>query len=118
MNLTDVMAGMAALIDGLTYPYPVETVTVPCSVVGYPTDIVYDNPGVRILLPVWRIVGGDGEEARDALSDALADQTSVKEALDGLHAWGDVRVTNATVDPILIGTITYPALRFDTEVLV
>lgn len=117
MNLTDIMAGIAGLIDGLVYPYPSESVSVPCSVVGYPTEIVFDTP-TTVTLPVWRLVGGDGIDARDALSDALADQSSVKEALDGLHAWGDVRVTNAVVEAVSIGAITYPALKFDVEVYV
>jgi hypothetical protein len=120
MNLTDIMDGLAGLMTGTSYPYPADTVEVPCTVVGYPTTITYDmTPGSSVVvLPVWQLVGGDDMTARDLLSDALADAGSVKEALDGAHDWGDVRVTDATVEVVALGTLTYPALRFQIEVLV
>lgn len=119
MNLTDIMEGIADLIPGLAYPFPVDAVSVPCAVVGYPVDLEYDlTPSShKVVLPVWRVVGGSGIEARDAISDALADQGSVKDAIDGAHLWGDVRVTEAHVEQVSIGAIAYPAIRFDCEVI-
>lgn len=120
MTLTDIMDGLASLVTGLVYPYPVETVTVPCTVIGFPTEVVYDltyADTATFRIPVWRVVGGTGIAARDAVSDALTEALSVKDALDGTHDFGAVRVTNADVSEVTIGAVTYPAVRFDTEVL-
>jgi hypothetical protein len=120
MSLTDVMDGLAALLAGTVYSWPAEEVTVPCSVIGYPTQIQYDMTATSaiVLLPVWRVVGGDGEAARDSISDAISEAGSVKALLDGAHVWGDVRVTEAAIEQIAIGAVTYPAVRFDLEVIV
>lgn len=125
MDLTAIMEGLAGRAEGLAsnvYDYPAESVTVPCIVVGYPTDIEFDTAfqrgGDRLTVPVWYVVGkGTTKFARDALSVVLAGVASVKSQLDGDTDFGDVRVTDASIDEITIGAVTYIAARFDTEVL-
>lgn len=117
-TLTEVMTGIAALLDGTVYPFPPDSVVVPCTVVGYP-DIEYDAlaPGSHVLtMPLWRLVAGPDTSVRSYTSDAITESESVK-VIDGLHAFGDVRLTDATIEPVLVGALTYPAIRFDCEVL-
>jgi hypothetical protein len=116
--MSDIMDGLAALAAPLvpqTYAFPVEAVTVPCVVVGYP-DVVYDHD--VWTLPVYFLVGApDRVEARDALSLILTEAASIKEAFDGAHAWGDVRVTDASIEEVKVSAVSYLAARFNVEVL-
>lgn len=126
-DMTATMDGLAALItaDSLVsqvYAYPVESVTVPCAVVGYPTEIEFDltfqRGGDRVELPVWFIVGKTGtKDARDRLSVVLADATSVKDSLDGSQSFGSVRVTDASIEEVTVSGVAYLSARFDVEVL-
>lgn len=118
------MDGMATSMAGLAgnvYAWPVDAISVPCIVVGYPTridfDTAYARGGDQLVFPLWFVVGKtSGKDARDALSDVIDDASSVKSALDGTHTWGDCRVTDCQVDELTIGAVTYLAAKFDCEV--
>jgi hypothetical protein len=126
-NLTAVMDGLATLATAATiapqvYAYPVEAVTVPCVVVGYPTDITFDvvfgRGGDEMTLPVWVLVGKTGtKDARDRLSTLLGDASSIKSALDGAQSWGDVRVTDAKITEVTVAGVVYLAAEFTVEVV-
>jgi hypothetical protein len=117
----DGMATAMASLAGNVYAWPAESVTVPCIVVGYPTEIELDmtmaRGGDRYVFPVWFVVGQtNNKDARDALSAILEDTSSVKSALDGAQTWGDCRVTSAEVAQLVIGAVTYLAAKFDAEI--
>lgn len=117
------MDQIAALISAPNvYAYPAEAVTVPCAIVAYPSEIEYDltfgSDSVRLVFPIFYVVGGSGDEARDAISAVLVEAPSIKASLDGAHAFGDVRVTDAQIEDVSIAGVTYLATRFDAEVLV
>jgi hypothetical protein len=126
-NLTAIMDGLADLATsaGLVenaYAWPADSIAVPCIVVGYPTrttfDITYQRGGDEMTFPVWAVVGKTTtKDARDRLSTLLGDVSSVKSAFDGLRSFGDVRVTNASIDEIAVGGITYLAALFEVEVI-
>lgn len=122
-TLSEIMDGLAALIDTPnSYAYPVESISVPCTVVGYPTEVIFDltynRGGDKITLPVWYILGRSGsKDARDALSDAMTGVGSLKEALDGAHSFGDVRCTDASVEEITVAAVTYIAIKVKVEVI-
>jgi hypothetical protein len=126
-NLTAVMDGLAALASaaGLApdvYAWPVDSITVPCVVVGYPSEILFDltfqRGGDELTVPVWYVVGDTStKDARDRLSTIVGDASSVKSALDGAQAFGDVRVVSAAVERITVGSIAYLAVRFDAEII-
>jgi hypothetical protein len=120
-TLAGVMDGLAALFSvtpANVYPYPVESITVPCVVVGYARvdfDATMGRGADTWECPVWWVVGKSGTDAaRDALSVA---ETTGKAALDGLHAFGDVRVTAAEIAEFTVGAVTYLGVRFDCEVI-
>jgi PKD repeat protein len=129
-TLSRVMDGLAALVTAgafvdNVYAFPSPTVTVPCFVVGYPTDVVFDTtfqgtlgyqPHNRYDIPVWFLVAqGDSLSARDALSNVLTDANSVKSVLDGLHTFGTTRCTNAAIEQVPVADVVYVGIRFDTE---
>ncbi len=121
------MDGLAALVTSAAltpnvYPYPIESIAVPCTVIGYPERIDFDNTfgrgSDRADVPLWVIVGKTGTaDARDALSTLIADASSVKSALDGQHAFGAVRVTDASIQEIAVGGVTYMAVKFSCDVI-
>jgi hypothetical protein len=125
-QLTLIMRALATAIDdaGLVaqvYDFPVESVTVPCVVVGYPTrwefDAAFGQTGVgTAVLPLWYAVGKTGtEDARNALSDVLSQAGSVKTLLEAITAY-DVRVTSAEVAEMVISGVAYLAAKFECEV--
>jgi len=126
-NLTAIMDGLATLVTdaGLAvnvYAFPPDDFTVPCAVVGYPTEILFDitaqRGGDQMTLPLWFAVGlSNTKSARDALSTILGDASSIKSTLDGAQSFGDVRVTDATIDRITVASGTYLAAKFDVEVI-
>jgi hypothetical protein len=122
-SLVDVMDGLAGLLTLVPtrYAWPVESITVPCAVVGYPSRIDFDltmNRGADTwVVPVWYVVGKTGtEDARNALSDILNEAGSVKALLDGAHTFGDVRVTGAEISELVVTGVSYVAAKFDCEV--
>lgn len=125
-TLSEIMDGLAALAPGAltqnVYAWPVESVTVPCVVVGYPTrvdfDLTFQHGGNTFLIPVWMVVGQTASKAaRDNLSTALTGVSSVKTAFDGVHAFGSVRVTDASVETFVIGELAHISIRYSIEVL-
>ena len=127
-------AAMSATMDGLAtlattaalapnvYAWPVNAVTTPCVVIGYPTNIDFDltfgRGGDTMTLPVWFVVGPTNtKDARDRLSAILADATSIKSTFDGAQTFGDVRVTDAKITQITIGAVEQLAAEFTVEVV-
>ena len=126
------MVTMAALMDGVAasllsatvapenYAYPAQAVTVPCTVVGYPT-IEYDGTMGRGMdtwvVPVWYVTGkSNAKDSRDLVSAAMIGANSVKTALDGAHSWGDARVLRSEPAELQIGEATYLAAKSECEV--
>jgi hypothetical protein len=124
-KMARIMDGLASLCSELadnTYAWPAQSVTIPCVVVGYPTKIDFDltfrRGGDTVELPVWFVAGPAGRlEVRNLLSDILSDAVSVKAVLDGNHDFGDVRVTDATIEEVNIVGVSYLSVKFDVEVL-
>lgn len=126
------MTTMAALMDGVAasllaatvapnnYAFPAQAVTVPCTVVGYPTieyDLTMGRGADTWVVPVWFVVGkANTASSRDKLSAAMIGANSVKTALDGAHSWGDARVMRAEPSEIVIGEATYLASKSECEV--
>lgn len=125
MNLADVMDGLAALAPGdNAYAWPAESVSVPCTVIGYPErvtfDLVYGEGADRFEFPVWRIVGKTGSKAaRDALSEALSGLLSLKTAfeVDNPSFADSVRCTDAEVSEITVAAVTYLGIKLSVEVV-
>lgn len=121
------MQGLAQSVTDLgvvarVYDYPVEAVSPPCVVVGFPTKYEFDTTFQRgadtMEIPVWLVAGKARTlDARDTLSAILDGAASIKSALDGNHTYGAVRVTDAVIDEITIGGVVYASARFDTEVI-
>jgi hypothetical protein len=108
------------------FAWPVEDVTPPCVVVGYPTsidfDLTMDRGSDMAVFPVWYVVGKvAGKQARDALSAIITGAAGIKNALDGPLTVGsstaDVRVTDCTPETITVAAVPYLAARFDCEVI-
>ncbi len=71
------------------YAWPVESVSPPCAVVGYPDqpiefDATFGRGSDRVRIPLFLLVGKATERtARDALSAVLTGATGIKDAIDG-----------------------------------
>ena len=125
-SMTSCMDGIAALLVTAAlcdnnYAWPADSVTVPCTVVGYPTRIEFDGTFARGMdtwtFPLWHVVGrSNTKDARDRLSTAMNDGTSIKSALDGAQSFGDVRVTEARVAEITVGAVAMLAVEYEVEV--
>jgi hypothetical protein len=127
-NLGEVMDAIALAIEAQgvterTYAYPAESISPPCAVVAYPTDIEFDvtyNRGAdRCVIPVYFIVGRVVERsARDALAGIITGATGIKEALDG-DLGGTVqtlRVMDMKIMNVQVSGIDYLAAQFNAEV--
>lgn len=127
-NLGAVMDAIAqAIVDsGATeraYPWPAESISPPCAVVAYPTDIEFDvtyNRGAdRCVIPVYFITGRVVERsARDTLAGIITGATGIKEALDG-DLDGTVqtlRVMDMRIMNVQVSGIDYLAAQFNAEV--
>lgn len=133
LDLVAVMDGIAdtARAAGLVladrvYEWPTLTVNPPCLVVGYPTELRYDETyqrgSDRATFPVWVICGKvDARTTRDAIAVYIGPDgaASVKTALDGDlgGACQSCRVVSATIEAANIGGIDYQAVRFDLDIL-
>jgi hypothetical protein len=125
-DLTATMDGLAALAVSANlaknvYAYPVESVTVPCIVVGYPSTIDLDATMARgsdhVEIPVWYVVGKTGtKDARDGLSLILADASSVKSVFDGNQSFGAVRVTDVEIAEITIAAVVHLGAKFSLSI--
>jgi|WetSurMetagenome_2_1015567.scaffolds.fasta_scaffold419962_2 hypothetical protein len=126
-QMTLMMRALASVIDtaGLVaqvYDFPVENITVPCVVIGYPTtwdfDMVMGSVGVgTAVFPLWFVIGKTNtEDGRNLLSDVMSQAGSIKDLIDACTAY-DVRVTEATVTEMTVGGVPYLAAKFDCEVL-
>lgn len=131
MSAIDMSAVMDAIAERLTennvsprvYAWPEGSISAPCAVVGYPTELDFDmtfkRGGDRAVFPVYLLVGNAvTRAARDALSGIIAGATGVKDAIDGNlgGAVQSARVTNCRIEEVAVGGVAYLAARFDTEV--
>ena len=117
-----VPAGVAARV----YAWPVESVTPPCVVVGYPKTIDFDATFGRgsdtAVFPMWFLAGKvSTKQARDALSAVISGAAGIKATLDGALTVGtttaDVRITDCTIEEVTVAAVVYLAARFDCEVV-
>lgn len=126
-SMADCMDGIATLLttSALTpnvYGWPADSVNVPCFVVGYPTRLEFDGTYLRGMdtwtFPVWHVVGkSNTKDARDKLSTAMNDTSSIKSALDGAQTFGDVRVTTARVTEVTVAGVAFLAAEYEVEVI-
>lgn len=126
-SMTTVMDGIAALLVSAAfcdnnYAWPADSVTAPCTIVGYPSRIEFDGTMARGMdtwtFPIWYVVGKTNtKDARNRLSTIINDTTSVKSVLDGAQSFGSVRVTTAEVTEITVGAVALLAVKFEAEVI-
>jgi hypothetical protein len=88
--LMDAIAGkVPAGATGRVHAWPVESISPPCAVVGYPDepidfDLTMGRGSDRLTIPLWFAVGKPVERtARDALSAVLTGVSGIKDAIDG-----------------------------------
>lgn len=129
--LTDQMDGLSALLAAASvapnnFPWPVDSITVPCTVVGYPSmiglGITYGRGADAFTYPIWHIVGRSNTiDARDNLSAALTGAASVWTALTGKQTFGanvvDVMVHDPDIATITVSGVEYIGLKFLVEVI-
>lgn len=106
------------------YAWPVDSITVPCFVFGFPESIVpkvtFNRGGDQALFPLWYVVGQgttSTKDVRDLLSVALGNMNDVITALDGNHSFGATDTRDPKVEYVNSGAISYVSLRFDCYVL-
>src|SRR4051812_39938846 len=88
-KLTAIMDGLDDLLSTVVlqhYAYPVEDVSVPCTVVAFPTRIDFDTTMGRgsdtLVVPVFFVTGKTGtKDARDRISAVLANAPGLKDAV-------------------------------------
>jgi hypothetical protein len=120
--------GTALTNSGLVpnvYAYPVESVSVPCALVDYPTGKIelsvtfggLANRADHIVIPVFYLVGLTGtKDGRDALSAAMHGATDLVRVLEGASP-GDMVVTDGEIAQVKIGEATYLGLKFSLDIL-
>lgn len=124
-NLADVMDAIAAALVAVTprtYGWPVGSVTPPCAVVGYPTnidfDMTYQRGADKANFPIYFLAGvGTEKSARDALSSIITGAIDIKDVLDG-DLDGKIqsgRVTDCKIEQIEVGSILYVSATFTYE---
>lgn len=125
MALSDIMDGLAALVPGglaqNVYAWPVDSVTVPCVVVGYPDnidfDVVFGDGPDQWSIPLWFVVGRTtSKAARDVLSGALDGINDIKAALNGVQSFGTVNLTVGAIEEVSVADAKYISLRLTAEV--
>ena len=119
-TLAAVMDGLAALVTTVpnVYAWPVESISVPCVLVDYPEmdpDFVMAGAADTWDVPVLYVVGTTStKDARDDLSAAIP---VLSAALNGGHAFGDVRVTKVAILPVTVGSVTFLGAKLNCEVI-
>lgn len=127
MNIATIMDAIAAAGEALTsntYAWPVESASVPCMVVGYPTDLEFDltfqGGADEANFPVYFLVGKSTDKnARNALSEVIAGATNIKNTLDG-NLGGAIqsgRVTDCKIEEVSVAGIPYLSATFTYEVI-
>jgi hypothetical protein len=127
-KLASFMDGLDTLVSAIVerhYAYPVESISVPCALVAYPTtidfDTVFGRGADRFVIPVWFVAGKTATvDARDRISEILSEAGTIKSAVDGSHTFGDfdvtVRAMTAEISEFTNNGISYIGCRFDCEV--
>jgi hypothetical protein len=126
LDLAATMDGIAAQVvawGGVpnAYAYPVDSITVPCVVVGYPTTleiaVTFGRGGDHAVFPVWVVTGRTStKDARDALSVALEGGSDLVAAIEGTYSYGDVDVTEATIATFTSAGVEYISLELTVDV--
>jgi hypothetical protein len=106
------------------YPWPVDGITVPAIVVGYPDSMTFDltfgRGGDSLVLPLWFVIGQgqtSTKDVRDQLSTVIGAAPSIKSTLDGDYAWGTVRVADVKIEGVTSGGISYIAALFNLDIM-
>lgn len=110
------------------YAWPMDAITVPCFIFGFPEDInpkiTFNRGGDEAVFPLWYVVGPaqtSTETVRDQLSVALGGANDVIGILDGNRAFGAVDTRGPQIEVVNLGPperlIQYVSLRFDCYVL-
>lgn len=126
-NLTTCMDGIAAALvaSGLVpnvYAYPVESVSVPCAVVDYPSEIevgvTFQRGADHVVLPVFYLVGVTAtKDARDKLSLALdGGAKDLVGVIEGASGAGDLDVILAEIAQVTVAGTTYLGLKFTVDI--
>lgn len=105
--------------------FPADSVTVPGAVVGYPTITyhgTYANGAEEFALPVWVVVGKVAEQAARGKLAPFCKSSGPQSVMATLEAGEYTSLDSLTVqtmepDTITIGTETYLAARFDTQII-
>lgn len=129
MDLSAVMDAIAGAITDAgildrAYPYPADSVTVPCAVVGYPAVIDFDmtmrGGSDRAEFPVYLLVGKPSEKsARDRLAAFVKNATGIKSVLDG-DLGGTVqsaRLTDLKVETVTVSGVDFLSATGTVEVV-
>lgn len=125
-DLSATMDGIAAAVaaSGLvpnSYAYPVESVSVPCVLVDYPSTIeigiTFQRGGDHVVIPVFYLVGLTGtKDARDALSAAMHGATDLVAVIESATP-GNYDTTAAEIAQVKIGDATYLGLKFTLDIV-
>lgn len=127
INLSSVMDAIAdAVVPTVTkraYAWPVDSITVPCVVVGYPEELDFDMTFVRgsdrAVFPVYFVVGRATDRvARDQLSAVISGASGIKEVLDtSLSEVAQAsRTTDCKITTMSVAGVEYIAAVFSLEV--
>jgi hypothetical protein len=108
-----------------SFDYPVETVTPPAVIVGYPTTIDYDatfaRGADRAVFPVWFVCGRVVDKSTVTMvSAAVSGVGDIKSAIESnatlLTVVDTVRVTDATPAELVLSGVPFMSMKFDVEV--
>lgn len=106
------------------YAFPVDGITVPCFVFGYPEQMTvkttFQRGSDEAVYPVWFVIGQGATstvDVRNQLSAAWDGAGDVITALDGNHAFGAVDTRDPKIEPVSVGGVGYIAIRFDCYVM-
>jgi hypothetical protein len=120
--IMDALADATAMVVKRTYPYPVDTVSPPCIVIGYPTDLTFDTTMGRgsdsAIFPVFYVAGkANDRNTRDDISSVIKNG-AIKDAIDDMEdAVNSAYVSKVSITEITINGVSYIAAQFDTEII-
>lgn len=131
MNLADVMDEVAdkvrVLLELSVFAYPVDTITPPGGVVGYPEEFDYGQSyqnGVATIigLPLWIVAGkADAKSARERVSrwTATRGEGSVFQLLDSdeYTSCDSITVTQAKFEVYTVASIDYVTAVFSLNAI-
>ncbi|MGH7486061.1 MAG: hypothetical protein ACREMY_10745 [bacterium] len=124
--LRDVMNGIAGLLSAAgmrnVFPWPVDAVTPPAVIVGAPSELTFDMHFAGDLdgmtVPIWFVVGKTSTNASwSAISAVVSGTSGVKTAVDGIHDFGNLRLTGGSIEWVTIEAIPYLSVKYEVDVI-